>query len=192
MTEKEKMLMGKPYLAFDEELLRERQYAKEILFEFNSLSPKEIEKRNVIIKKLFGKVNDNFFIEPPFRCDYGYNISIGKNYYANYNCIILDCALVTIGDNVLFGPNVSIFTAGHPIYFETRNSGLEYALPVIIGNNVWLGGGVIVNPGVNIGDNVVIGSGSIVTKDIPANSLAVGNPCKVMRQITEKDKYSKK
>ena len=192
MTEKEKMLMGKPYLAFDEELVRERQYAKEILFEFNSLYPKEIEKRNVIIKKLFGKVNDNFFIEPPFRCDYGYNISIGKDFYANYNCIILDCALVTIGDNVLFGPNVSIFTAGHPIYFEMRNSGLEYALPVIIGNNVWLGGGVIVNPGVTISDNVVIGSGSVVTKDIPANSLAVGNPCKVMRQITEKDKYSKK
>ncbi|MGI6066076.1 MAG: sugar O-acetyltransferase [Bacillota bacterium] len=192
MTEKEKMLMGKPYLALDEELLRERQYAKEMIFQFNSLPPKEIEKRNKIIKELLGKVKDNFFIEPPFRCDYGYNISIGKNFYANYNCIILDCAPVTIGDNVLFGPNVSIFTAGHPIYYETRNSGLEYALPIIIGDNVWLGGGVIVNPGVTIGDNVVIGSGSVVTKDIPADSLAVGNPCKVIRQITEKDKYNKK
>ncbi|MGI6685210.1 MAG: sugar O-acetyltransferase [Bacillota bacterium] len=189
MTQKEKMLQGKLYQAFDEELFRDRQSAKEMVFKFNSLPPGEIEVRNAIIKKLFGKVSGDFLIEPPFHCDYGYNITIGKNFYANNNCIILDCAPVTIGDNVLLGPNVGIFTAGHPIHFEVRNYGLEYALPIRIGNNVWLGGGVIVNPGVNIGDNVVIGSGSIVTKDIPANSLAVGNPCKVMRKITEKDKY---
>ena len=114
--------------------------------------------RNEIVKKLFGNVSENSFIEPPFRCDYGYNISIGKNFYANYNCTILDCAKVRIGDNVMFAPNVSLFTAGHPIHFEPRNEGIEYAFPIIIGNNVWLGGGVIVNPGITIGNNVVIGS----------------------------------
>ena len=188
MTEKEKMINGKPYKAFGEELLGERQHAKEMIFEFNSLRPSEIEKRNQIIEKLFGKVSDNFFIEPPFRCDYGYNISIGENFYTNYNCTILDCAKITIGDNVLFGPNVSLFTAGHPIHFEPRNVGIEYAYPIAIGNNVWIGGGTIVNPGITIGDNVVIGSGSVVTKDIPANVIAVGNPCKALRKITDKDK----
>ena len=188
MTEKEKMLTGKSYKSFDEELLGERQYAKEQIFEFNYVRPSEIEKRNEIIKKLFSKVSDNFFIEPPFRCDYGYNISIGENFYTNYNCTILDCAKVTIGDNVLFSPNVSLFTAGHPIHFEPRNAGIEYAFPITIGNNVWIGGGVIVNPGITIGDNVVIGSGSVVTKDIPSNSIAVGNPCKVIREIIDEDK----
>ena len=188
MTEREKMLNGKAYNAFCEELLGERQYAKEIIFEFNSLRPSEIEKRNEIIKKLFSKVSDNLFIEPPFRCDYGYNISIGENFYTNYNCTILDCAKVTIGDNVLFAPNVSLFTAGHPIHFEPRNTGIEYAFPITIGNNVWIGGGVIVNPGITIGDNVVIGSGSVLTKDIPSNSIAVGNPCKVIRKIIDEDK----
>ncbi|MCE5221804.1 MAG: sugar O-acetyltransferase [Clostridium sp.] len=188
MTEKEKMLTGKTYKSFDEELLGERQYAKEMIFEFNSLRPSEIEKRNEIIKKLFSKVSDNFFIEPPFRCDYGYNISIGENFYTNYNCTILDCAKVTIGDNVLFAPNVSLFTAGHPIHFEPRNAGIEYAFPITIGDNVWIGGGVIVNPGITIGDNVVIGSGSVVTKDIPSNSIAVGNHCKVIREIIDEDK----
>ncbi|WP_315119344.1 sugar O-acetyltransferase [uncultured Clostridium sp.] len=188
MTEKEKMLSGKPYKSFGEELLGERQHAKEMIFEFNSLRPNEIEKRNEIIKKLLGKTSENFFIEPPFRCDYGYNISIGENFYSNYNCTILDCAKVTIGDNVLFAPNVSLFTAGHPIHFEPRNEGFEYAFPITVGNNVWIGGGVIVNPGITIGDNVVIGSGSVVTKDIPSNVIAVGNPCKIIREITEEDK----
>ncbi|MBV7272103.1 sugar O-acetyltransferase [Clostridium sp. PL3] len=188
MTEKEKMLNGKPYKSFGEELLNERQYAKEMLFDYNNLRPGEIDKRNEIIKKLFGTTKKSFFIEPPFRCDYGYNIFIGENFYANYNCTILDCAKVTIGDNVLFAPNVSLFTAGHPIHFEPRNEGIEYAFPITIGNNVWIGGGVIINPGVNIGDNVVIGSGSIVTKDIEANSIAVGNPCRVIGKITDEDK----
>ncbi|MCY6959813.1 sugar O-acetyltransferase [Clostridium brassicae] len=188
MTEKEKMLNGKPYKSFGEELFKERQYAKDLIFEFNSLHPSKIEKRNEIIKKLFGSTRDDFFIEPPFRCDYGYNISIGENFYTNYNCTILDCAKVTIGDNVMFAPNVSLFTAGHPIHFEPRNEGIEYAFPITIGNNVWLGGGVIVNPGITIGDNVVIGSGSVITKDIPSNSIAVGNPCKVISKITDEDK----
>lgn len=188
MKEKEKMLEGKPYRAFGDELVAERQAAKELIFEFNALHPSKIEQRDKIIKRLFGKTGKNFIIEPPFRCDYGYNISIGENFYANYNCTIIDCATVTIGDNAFIAPNVSLFTAEHPIHPDIRNDQLEYAIPISIGNNVWLGGGAIVNPGVTIGDNTVIGSGSVVTKDIPASVIAVGNPCRVKRKITEKDK----
>lgn len=193
-TEKEKMIAGEPYFANGKELFTERQDAKELVFEFNNLPPKELKPRNEIIKKLFGKTEKGFYIEPPFRCDYGYNIFTGKNFYSNYNCTILDCAEVRIGDNVMFAPNVSIFTAGHPVHFEPRNTGIEYAFPVTIGNNVWIGGNVVINPGITIGDNTVIGSGSVVTKDIPDNVIAVGNPCKVVREITDEDKsyYFKK
>ncbi len=194
MTEKEKMISGKPYRAFGVELSSERQTAKEMIFEYNTLRPSEGFKQKEIIKKLIGQVGNDFYIEPPFRCDYGYNISIGQNFYSNYNCTILDCAKVTIGDNVMFAPNVSLFTAGHPIHFEARNAFIEYAFPINIGDNVWIGGGVIVNPGITIGNNVVIGSGSVVTKDIPSNCIAVGNPCKIIREITDEDKkyYFKK
>ncbi len=187
-SEKEKMLAGEPYLAFGEELFKERQHAKQLIFDFNNLPPAEVEKRNELLKKLFGKTENNFFVEPPFRCDYGYNISIGENFYANYNCTILDCARVSIGHNVLFAPNVSLYTAGHPVHYETRNQGYEYAFPITIGNNVWIGGNVVINPGITIGDNSVIGAGSVVTKDIPANVVAVGNPCKVLRSVTDDDK----
>jgi len=187
-TEKEKMLSGKPYKAFNEELLTERQQAKELIFDFNNLRPSEIEKRNIIIRQLFGQTGETFFIEPPFRCDYGYNISIGANFYSNYNLIILDCAKVSIGINVFIAPNVSIYTAGHPIHFEPRNQEFEYAFPISIGNNVWIGGNVVINPGVTIGKNSVIGAGSIVTKDIPPNVVAFGNPCKILRHITYEDK----
>ena len=187
-TEKEKMLSGKPYKAFTEELLTERQQAKELIFDFNNLRPSEIEKRNIIIRQLFGQTGETFFIEPPFRCDYGYNISIGANFYSNYNLIILDCAKVSIGINVFIAPNVSIYTAGHPIHFEPRNKEFEYAIPISIGNNVWIGGNVVINPGVTIGENSVIGAGSIVTKDIPPNVVAFGNPCKILRHITYEDK----
>ena len=186
--EKIKMLSGKPYKAFVPTLLAERQKAKESVFDFNSLRPAEIEKRDGIIKALFGKVGSNFFIEPPFRCDYGYNIEIGDNFYSNYNLTILDCSKVIIGDNVLIAPNVSIYTAGHPLHYEPRNEGYEYAFPVFIGNNVWMGGNVIINPGVKIGDNSVIGAGTVVTKDIPANVVAIGNPCRILKQITEDNK----
>lgn len=188
MTEKEKMLAGKPYLAFGEELLRERQHAKVLVHELNQLHPLELDKRHNILKQLLGKTGEKFFVEPPFRCDYGYNIEIGENFYSNYNCTILDCAKVKIGDNVLFAPNVSLFTAGHPIHPQPRNQELEYAFPITIGNNVWICGNVVINPGVTIGDNCVVGSGSVVTKDIPANSIAAGNPCKVIREITDEDK----
>jgi len=193
-TEKEKMLSGKPYQAFGMELFAERQYAKELIFDFNALRPSEIEKRNNIIKQLFGQALEPFFIEPPFRCDYGYNISIGTNFYSNYNLTILDCAKVTIGTNVFIAPNVSLFTAGHPLHFEPRNQEFEHAFPISIGNNVWIGGNVVINPGITIGDNSVIGAGSIVTKNIPNNVIAFGNPCRIVRNITEDDKsyYFKK
>ncbi|MGX4586135.1 sugar O-acetyltransferase [Paenibacillus chitinolyticus] len=188
LTEKQKMLAGKPYKAFGEELLLERQHAKEVLFDYNALRPGEVEKRNELLRPLLGHTGKVFFIEPPFRCDYGYNISLGENFYANYNLTVLDCNRVTIGNNVLIGPNVSVFTAGHAIHPEARVNEVEYALPISIGNNVWIGGGAILNPGVSIGDNTIIGSGSVVTKDIPANVIAAGNPCRVLRPITEDDR----
>ncbi len=187
-SEKSKMLSGKPYKAFDSELFKERQNAKELIFTFNSSRPNEINERNELLKKLLGKTGNTFFIELPFRCDYGYNIEIGDNFYSNYNLVILDCAKVTFGDNVLIGPNVGIYTAGHPLDYEKRNQEYEYALPINIGNNVWIGGNVVINPGISIGDNSVIGSGSIVTKNIPNNVIAVGNPCKALREINENDK----
>ena len=185
-SEKEKMLEGKLYKAFGDELFKERQYAKELIFQFNSLPPSEIDKRNRIIKKLFYTTGEKYFIEPPFRCDYGYNISIGNNFYSNYNLIILDCAKTEIGDNVLIGPNVAIYTAGHPLHYDLRNQEYEFALPIYIGNNVWIGGNAVINPGVRIGDNSVIGSGSVVTRDIPSGVVAAGNPCKVLRRTDEK------
>ena len=193
-SEKEKMISGKPYKAFDDELVNERRYAKELIFDFNSFRPNEIVNRNGLIKRLLDKIGNSFIIEPPFRCDYGYNIEIGENFYSNYNLIILDCAKVLIGDNVMIGPNVSIYTAGHPVHYEIRNQGYEYTVPVSIGNNVWIGGNAVINPGVSIGDNSVIGSGSVITKDIPGNVIAAGNPCKVLRGINEEDKlyYYKK
>lgn len=186
--EKDKMLSGELYKSFDAELLAERQRAKEIVFRYNSLQPSMIEERNELLKSLFGSVKGNFFIEPPFRCDYGCNIEIGENFYANYNLVILDCAKVTIGDNVLIGPNVGIYTAGHPLHFELRNEEWEFAYPITIEDNVWIGGNVVLNPGVTVGRNSVVGSGSVVTKDIPANVVAAGNPCRVIREITDADK----
>ncbi len=194
MTEKQKMLAGKPYFGFDEELFCERQHAKDLVCRINTLHPQKIDERNSLFKALFAKTTGNFHIEPPFYCDYGYNIFLGENFYANYNCIILDCAGVHIGDNVMFGPNVNIYTAGHPLDAEKRNSGLEYAQPIHIGNNVWIGGHTVVNPGITIGYNTVIGSGSVVTKNIPSNVIAAGNPCKVLRAVNKEDKlyYFKK
>src|SRR5690606_13645581 len=144
-SEKDKMLSGKPYKAFGKKLFEEWQYAKDLIFEFNALPPAELTQRNNILKKLLGKTGEKFFVEPPFRCDYGYNITLGENFYSNYNLIILDCAKVTIGDNVLIAPNVSLYTAGHPLHYEMRNQEYEYAFPITIGNNVWIGGNVVIN-----------------------------------------------
>ncbi len=187
MTEKEKMLSGNLYIADDEELKTDRRNARRLTRLFNSTTEEELEDRSELLRELLGSVGDNAFIEPPFRCDYGYNISVGKNFYANYDCIMLDVCRVTIGDNVFLAPRVGIYTAGHPIDAEIRNTNLEFGKPITIGSSVWIGANTVVNPGVTIGSNVVIGSGSVVTKDIPDNVIAVGNPCRVLREITQED-----
>lgn len=184
LTEKEKCHRGELYDAnYDAELIRERQLCKEILYEYNHLRPSEMGHREAILRKLLGKTGEAFLIEQPFYCDYGYNIEIGENFYANMNCVILDGAKVTFGDNVFVAPNCGFYTAGHPLDVEQRNKGLEYARPITIGNNVWIGTQVCVLPGVSIGDNCVIGAGSVVNRDIPAGMLAVGNPCRVIRKL---------
>lgn len=176
------------YRAFDLELVNDRNTAKELIFDYNHSRPSETDKKQEIIRSLFGKTSKSFLIEAPFHCDYGYNIQIGKHFYANYNCVMLDCAPITIGNNVLFGPNVSLYTAIHPIHPIPRNQLLEFAFPITIKDNVWIGGSVVINQGVTIGENTVIGSGSVVTRDIPANVIAVGNPCRVLRAVTESDR----
>lgn len=183
-SEKEKASRGELYNAnYDNELVAERDACKELCFEYNHLAPSRNDERKEIIKKLFGKTGDGFHIEPSFHCDYGYNIEVGDNFYANHNCVILDGAKVTFGDNVFIAPGCGFYTAGHPLEAAPRNEGLEYAYPITIGNNVWIGAQVAVLPGVTIGDNAVIGAGSVVTKDIPANVLAAGNPCRVKKDI---------
>ncbi|MDD2554236.1 MAG: sugar O-acetyltransferase [Desulfotomaculaceae bacterium] len=181
-SEKEKMLAGDLYDASDEELVRERENARNLTFEFNHTRPGEKGKRQEILRQLIN-AKGSFYIEAPFNCDYGYNIEVGENFYANYGCIILDVNKVEIGDNVLLAPNVQIYTATHPINPMERLTGKEYANSVIIGNNVWIGGGVIICPGLKIGDNVTIGAGSVVTKDIKDNIVAAGNPCRVIKKI---------
>ncbi|MEG0378119.1 MAG: sugar O-acetyltransferase [Eubacterium sp.] len=189
MTEKEKMQAGILYDAnYDKTLVEEREKCRDVCYDYNALRPSEIEKQRALIKSLFGETRGDFLISVPFWCDYGYNIEIGENFYSNSNCVILDCAKVTFGDNVFIAPNCGFYTAGHPLDAERRNQGLEYAYPITVGNNVWIGAGTHVMPGVTIGDNTVIGGGSIVTKDIPPNVLAVGNPCHVVREITAADR----
>ncbi len=164
MTDKDKMLAGELYDAnYNKDLILERIKAKDLCYEYNNLKPSNMNARNELIKKIIGKTKKEFLIEQPFICDYGYNIEIGENFYANHN--------------------FSFYTAGHPLDYETRNKGLEYAKPITVGDNVWIGGNVVVLPGVTIGDNVVIGAGSIVNKDIPSNSVAVGNPCRVIKKL---------
>lgn len=186
MTEKEKMLNGLLYDAnYDKNLILERNHSKALCAKFNNTPYEDLETRQHLLKKLLGSVKNNFTIEPSFWCDYGYNIELGENFYSNHNLVILDGAKVSFGDNVFIAPNCGFYTAGHPLSVSERNKGLEYAKPIKVGNNVWIGANVIVLPGVTIGDNCTIGAGSVVVKDIPANSLAVGNPCRVIRQIEE-------
>ncbi|WP_440961838.1 sugar O-acetyltransferase [Paenibacillus nitricinens] len=187
-TNKENMIAGKLYMAGGEELARDSKRSRMLTRLFNNTTEEQGEYRVELLKQLFESTGDSLHIEPPFRCDYGSNITVGNNFYANFDCIILDVAKVTIGENVLFGPRVSVYTAGHPIDADVRISMLEFGTPITIGNNVWVGGNAVINPGVNIGNNVIIGAGSVVTKDIPDNVIAVGNPCRVLREITEDDK----
>lgn len=194
MNQRERMLAGLPYKAWLDGLGEERSACKQKIYDFNNLSPSLNESAPSLLKSILGKTGENICIEAPFHCDYGWNIEVGENFFANYNLTILDVANVTIGKNVQIAPNVSIYTAGHPIHPDTRNTGYEYGIPITIGDNVWIGGNVVILPGVKIGDNVVIGAGSVVTKDIPDNVIAMGNPCKIVREITEEDRtyYYKK
>lgn len=188
-TEKDKAQAGKLYDAnYDEELIAERAVCKERYFTLNNLRPSQRTEREQLIRQLLGKAGKNIAIESPFFCDYGYNIEVGDNCYFNMNCVILDGAKVTFGNNVFVAPSCGFYTAGHPLDVEQRNAGLEYAYPITVGNNVWIGAQVCVLPGVTIGDNSVIAAGSVVNKSIPPNVLAAGNPCRVIREITEEDK----
>ncbi len=183
MTEREKMLAGELYNSADEELAAARRNARLLMRGFNDAPVENDDLRREIMRDLLGSCGETFHIEPPFRCDYGFNICIGERFYANFGVVILDCGLVTIGDDVKLAPNVQIYAAHHPLESQTRLTWLELASPITIGNNVWVGGGAIILPGVSIGDNVVIGAGSVVTKDIPANVIAAGNPCRVLREV---------
>lgn len=184
MSEEEKMLAGEIYDAnYDKELIEKRLEAKALCKKYNELDVKDMQGKKDIIEQLLKKKVSQFTIEPNFFCDYGFNIALGENFYSNHNLVILDANKVKFGNNVFIGPNCGFYTSGHPLDYKTRNQGLEYAKPIKVGDNVWFGGNVCVLPGVTIGDNVVIGAGSVVTKDIPSNSVAVGNPCKVIKQL---------
>ena len=185
MNEKDKMLNGMWYIAdcSDKTLFEERIRCKTLCYEYNNLPPAKLDERKELIKQILGKTCGSFLIEPSFQCDYGYNIEIGENFYSNHNLVILDPGKVIFGDNVFIGPNCGFYTAEHPLDYETRNKGLEIAKPIKVGNNVWFGGNVVVLGGVTIGDNCVIGAGAVVTKDIPSDSVAAGNPCRVIKNL---------
>ncbi|MCL6585483.1 MAG: acetyltransferase [Anoxybacillus sp.] len=182
-SEKEKMINGELYCAADPQLVQERERARKLTRLYNQTLETEQEKRVELLKELLGSTGKNVYIEPSFRCDYGYNIHVGENFYMNFDCVILDVCEVRIGDNCLVGPGVHIYTATHPLHPQERNTGLEYGKPIRIGHNVWIGGRAVINPGVNIGDNVVIASGAVVTKDVPSNVVVGGNPAKIIKRI---------
>ncbi len=189
MTEWQKAQQGFLYDAnYDQELINARIKCADLCHELNHCKPSDAQKRNELLHQIFGKIAGDIVITSPFYCDYGSNITVGKNFYTNYNCVILDAAPVCFGDNVFIAPNCVCSTAGHPIDGEQRAQGLEIAKPIQVGNNVWIGANVSILPGVSIGNNVVIGAGSVVTKNIPDNVVAAGNPCHILRPITEQDK----
>ena len=188
MTEKQKRDAGKLYNPnYDKELGVEIIACKEKCHKYNLLSPTEFEKKAKCLDEILGSHGENTTILSPFWCDYGYNIEVGKNFFANHNCVMLDGAKVKFGDNVFIAPDCGFYTAGHPVSVSQRNAGIEYAKPITVGDNVWIGAGVRVMPGVTIGSNVIIGAGSIVTKDIPDGVMAFGNPCRVHRKLTEEE-----
>ena len=188
MTERERMLSGQLYDAGDETLTAARGRAKRLTWRYHQLDPTDWDSRTHILQELLGQLGEDSWIEPPFRCDYGTQISIGDHFFANYDCIFLDVAPITIGNRVMFGPRVCLYTAGHPLDAATRNTGLEFGKPIAIGDDVWLGGNVVVLPGVTIGAGTVVAAGSVVKRDLPPHVLAAGNPCQVLRSITEADR----
>ena len=189
MKDSEKMHNGMLYNPGDEEILREQTICQELLYDFNQTRPSQGEKRQELLKKMFAEIVENCYIEPPLHANFGgRHIHFGKNIYANYNLTVVDDTHVYVGDYTMFGPNVTIATAGHPIETGLRQKGYQYNIPVRIGKNCWIGAGVVLLPGVTVGDNTVIGAGSVVTRDIPANVVAVGNPCHILREIGEHDR----
>lgn len=182
-TEKEKMLAGEMYNAADPELVADRSKQRKLIRQYNESLDDEFEKRVSLLKQILGSTGENLYMEPTIRFDYGYNTHVGENFFANFDCTILDVCKVKIGDNCMFGPSVHIYTATHPLHPVERNSGKEFAKPVTIGNNVWIGGHATINPGVTIGNNAVIASGAVVTKDVPDNVVVGGNPAKVIKEI---------
>ncbi|GGP09425.1 maltose acetyltransferase domain-containing protein [Oceanobacillus neutriphilus] len=181
--EKEKMQAGELYNPGDDELVKDRLYVRKMMRYYNGLTEEDTVRRTSCLKEIFGSTGESLFIEPDFHCDYGYNIHVGENFYANFNCVMLDICPIRIGDNCMLAPGVHIYTATHPIHPEERNSGIELGKAVTIGDNVWIGGGAIINPGVTIGDNTIIASGSVVTKDVPANVIYGGNPAKFIKSV---------
>lgn len=188
LSEKEKMIRGMLYNPSDKQLVKDRHEARLIMKQYNDSSPVEMEKRTSILKELFGSTGNEIYIEPTFRCDYGYNIHVGEKFYANFDCVFLDVCPIRIGKNAMLAPCVHIYTATHPLDPDERNSGYELGKPVTIGDNVWIGGNTVINPGVTIGNNVVIGSGSVVTKSFPDNVVIAGNPAKIIKTIDVKQK----
>lgn len=188
-TMKEKMHTGEIYLPSDDEIMRWQTKCLDRLYEFNQTRPTEFEKRQAMMKEMFAEIGEKCYIEPPFHSNFGgAHVHFGKYIYANFNLTCVDDTHIYVGDYTMFGPNVTLATAGHPILPELREKGYQYNMPIHIGKNCWLGAGVIVMPGITIGDNVVIGAGSIVTKDIPSNVVAVGNPCRILREVNEHDR----
>ena len=189
MSMTEKIKAGKLFTDMCEGLPEKRLRGKTLMYEFNHSHPSEFEKRESLIKEMFATVGENAWVEPPVYFSYGSNIHIGRNFYANFNLTIVDDYTVTIGDNVLIAPNVTLSVTGHPVHHELRKNGEMYSFPITIGNNVWIGSHVVINPGVTIGDNSVIGAGSVVTKDIPPNGVAAGVPCRIIRKINDRNKH---
>lgn len=189
MDFKKKMHSGKIYFPGDEELMKEQLSYLDRLYEFNMTRPTEQEKRTAMLKEMFAEIGEDCYIEPPLHANFGgRHVHFGKNVYANFNLTLVDDTHIYVGDYTMFGPNVTVATAGHPILPELREKGYQYNFPIHIGKNCWIGAGAVIVPGITIGDNVVIGAGSIVTKDIPSNVIAAGNPCKILREVSEHDR----
>lgn len=187
MTEQERMVTGRLYYPGDEVLSKARDRAKRLTWRYNQLDPTDWEGRTALLRELLGHLGEDSWIEPSFRCDYGVNITVGDGVFVNYDCIFLDVAPITIGSRVLIAPRVCLYTAGHPTDAQVRSTGLEFGLPITIGDDAWIGGSAVILPGVTIGAGSIIAAGSVVTKDIPAGVIAAGNPCRVLREITDED-----